>query len=319
VLDQPMPPRRKKPKWPLVLVIILLLIIAAVAVALWSTMSGEKTAVPSVVGLSRAAAVGVLQKDGFKAGIQEDYSDSVAQGFVFRQAPTADTKLRKGGTVDLWISKGSQKAPALPDFRGWTSSAVDDWLTKNDLTGAKKTQKSNAVASGQVFKQDPPAGTQLNRGDTVTYWVSSGKPQVSVPDLSNLTQTAAETAIAGAGLKLGTVSQQTSTTVTAGLVISQSPTAGQKVDKGSTVSFVVSTGSPSPSPSPSPTAAGVAVPNVYGMQSTAAASQLSAAGLTVAFRQKNNTGQEPGTVVKIKPDAGTVVPAGSTVLLVIAS
>jgi beta-lactam-binding protein with PASTA domain len=87
------------------------------------------------------------------------------------------------------------------------------------------------------------------------------------------------------------------------------------------VSFVVSTGSPSPSPSPStsPTAAGVSVPNVYGMQSTAAASELSSAGLTVAFRQKANTGQEPGTVVKIRPDAGTVVPAGSTVLLVIAS
>ena len=319
VLDQPMPPRRKKPKWPLVLVIILLLIIAAVAAALWWTMSGSQSAVPSVVGLSKAAAVGALQKDGFKAGIQEEYSDRVAQGFVSRQAPTPGTKLRDGGTVDIWISKGSQKAPALPDFKGWTASAVDDWLTKNDLQGAKKTGKSTAVASGQVFKQDPSAGTQLNRGDTVTYWVSSGKPQVSVPDLSNLTQTAAETAIAGAGLKLGAVTQQTSTTVTAGLVISQSPTAGQKVDKGSTVSLVVSTGSPSPSPSPSPTAAGVAVPNVYGMQSTAAASQLSAAGLTVAFRQKNNTGQEPGTVVKIKPDAGTVVPAGSTVLLVIAS
>ncbi len=61
------------------------------------------------------------------------------------------------------------------------------------------------------------------------------------------------------------------------------------------------------------------MPNVYGMQSTNAAAQVSAAGLTVAFRQKPNTGQEPGTVVKIKPDAGTVVPEGSTVLLVIAS
>ena len=320
VLDQPMPPRRKKSRWPLILIILLLAIIAAVAVALWWTMSGNKVAVPSVVGLSKTAAVAALKADGFKAGVQEEFSDRVASGFVSRQAPTGGTKMREGATVDIWVSKGSESV-GLPDFTGWTASAVDDFLTKNDLQGAKKTGRSNKVAAGQVFNQDPAAGTDVKRGDTVTYYVSSGKPQATVPDLANLTQADAETAIAGAGLKLGTVSQNTSTTVPAGSVISQDPPAGQKVDKGSTVSFVVSTGSPSPtsSPSSSPTAAGVAVPNVYGMQSTNAASQLSAAGLTVAFRQKPNTGQEPGTVVKIKPDAGTVVPAGSTVLLVIAS
>jgi beta-lactam-binding protein with PASTA domain len=50
-----------------------------------------------------------------------------------------------------------------------------------------------------------------------------------------------------------------------------------------------------------------------------AAQELTAVGLTVAYREKRNTGQQPGTVVKIRPDAGTVVPEGSTVLLVIAS
>ncbi len=107
VLDQPTPPRRKKSKWPLVLVILLLAIIAAVAVALWWTMSGDKVAVPSVVGLSKAAAVKALEKDGFKAGVQEEYSDRVAAGFVSRQAPTSGTKLRAGATVDIWVSKGS--------------------------------------------------------------------------------------------------------------------------------------------------------------------------------------------------------------------
>ena len=82
------------------------------------------------------------------------------------------------------------------------------------------------------------------------------------------------------------------------------------------MNIVVSSGSPSPTASPSP--AGVGVPNVYGMDATAAAAQLSAAGLIADFRQKGGTGQEPGTVVGIKPDAGTVVPEGSTVVLVIA-
>jgi hypothetical protein len=65
VLDQPLPPRRKKSRWPLILIILLLAIIAAVAVALWWTMSGNKIEVPSVVGLSRAAAVTGLDMEGY--------------------------------------------------------------------------------------------------------------------------------------------------------------------------------------------------------------------------------------------------------------
>lgn len=320
VLDRP-PTRRRKSRWPLVLALLLLAIVAAVAIALWWTMSGDKVAVPGVVGLSKAAAVQTLQKDGFKAGVQEEYSDRVAAGFVSRQAPTAGTKLREGATVDIWVSKGSETV-TLPDFAsGWTAGAVADWLAKNDLTGVQKKQRTDKAAEGLVFKQDPAAGTLVKRGDTITYYVSGGTPQATVPNLVNLTQADAELALEDAGLTLGFVNQEASTTVPAGSVISQDPPAGQKVDKDSAVNIVVSTGSPSPSPSPSssPTAAGVAVPNVYGMQSAAAAAELTAAGLRVDYRQKPDTGQEPGTVVRIKPDAGTIVPTGSTVLLIIAS
>jgi serine/threonine-protein kinase len=318
VLDQPLPPRRKKSRWPVILIVLLLAIIAAVAVALWWTMSGAKAEVPSVVGLSRAAAVKALEQVGFTAAVQEEFSDRVAEGFVSRQAPTSGTKLREGATVDIWVSKGSQKAPALPNFTGWTAAAVDDWLAQNDLVGDPRTGRSNAVNEGQVFRQDPAAGTEIDRGDTVTYWVSRGKPQAEVPDVTGMPQADAESALAEAGLEVA-VSQEQSTTVPAGAVIRQDPPAGEQVDKGSTVTIVVSTGSPSPTPTPSPTASDVQVPNVYGMQSAVAERQLTALGLVPAFRQKPNTGQPPGTVVDVRPDSGTMVPSGSTVLLVIAS
>jgi serine/threonine-protein kinase len=322
VLDQPLPPRRRKSRWPLALVVLLLAIIAAVAVALWWTMSGNDKPVPSVVGLSKAAAVTAIQRAGFKAGVQEEYSDRVAAGFVSRQAPDGGTKLRGGATVDIWVSKGSQKAQPLPDFKGYTDKQVDAWLKQNGLVSDRHTGRSTSVADGQVYRQDPAPGAVLNRGDTVSYWVSTGKPQVTVPDLSALSQADATNQLTAAGLKLGQVSQGYSSTVAAGSVISQNPLAGQKVDKGSSVDIVVSQGaspSPTPSPSPSPTVSGVQVPNLYGMQASLAEQQLTALGLEAAYQQKSGTGQPSGTVVKIKPDAGTLVPAGSTVILVIAS
>ena len=43
------------------------------------------------------------------------------------------------------------------------------------------------------------------------------------------------------------------------------------------------------------------------MDSTTATGELEAAGLVVVLKQKGGTGQPPGTVVKMVPDAGTVV------------
>ena len=312
-LDQTTSDRRsKRRRWPVVLLIVLLLlVIAAAAYGLIRAMGGSSVAVPSVVGQSRVAAVRSLAKEGFKASQKEEYSDTVAKGFVSRQAPSCGTRLRKGETVDLWVSKGSETV-ALSDFNGWTSGKVGDWLAQNDLVGVKKSGKSSAVGSGKVFKQDPKADTEVRRGDTVTYWVSSGKPAATVPDLTNLTQDAAKTVLAEAGLLLGAVTPEPSDTTLSGQIIRQDPAADAKVAEGSAVNVVVSSGSPTSPP------ATVAVPNVYGMTASVATQQISDAGLAVAIKEKGGTGQPPGTVVKIVPDAGVMVPMGSTVLLVIA-
>ena len=307
--------RRKRRRWPgVLLVVLLLLVIAAAAYGLIRAMGGGSVTVPPVVGLSQASAERALAKQGFKTGLQEEYSDTVAKGFVSRQAPSGGTKMRKGETVDIWVSKGSETV-TLSDFTGWTPKKVEAWLTQNDLVGARKSGKNSVVASGRVYRQDPRANSDVKRGDTVTYWVSSGKPVAGVPNLSGLSQSDAQAALVGAGLVLGVVTSQTSTTVSSGLVISQDPVAGTQVDKGSAVNIVLSSGSPSPSPSPTAT---VAVPNVYGMNSALAAQKISDVGLAVAIKEKGGTGQPPGTVVKIVPDAGVMVPLGSTVLLVIA-
>ncbi len=308
---------RKRRRWPIVLVVVLLvLVIAATAFALVRAMGGGSATVPSVVGQTKAAALTALEEKGFAGKVQEEYSDKFAAGLVTRQAPAAGTSLRKGEPVDIWVSRGSATVP-LTDFRGWKPDAVKSWLSQNGLLGVQHSGKNGSVPQGEVYKQDPPAGSNVQKGDTIKYWVSSGKPQASVPDLSGLAQADAQAALSAAGLMLGAASQQTSTSVPSGQVISQSPAAGTQVDKGSSVSIVVSSGTPSASPSPTPT--GVAIPNVYGMDATTANDTLAALGFNVVVEMKSGTGQPPGTVVLVSPDTGTVAPAGATVTLTIAS
>src|SRR3989440_5249705 len=100
-------------------------------------------------------------------------------------------------------------------------------------------QSSSTVAAGSVISESPPAGTRVASGSPVNLVVSSGPAQMAVPNVVGQTQAAAASAITGAGLTVGAVTMQSSSTVAAGSVISESPPAGTKVASGSAVNLVV--------------------------------------------------------------------------------
>ena len=310
---------RKRRAWPVVLLVaVLLLAIGGAAYGLVRAMGGGGVAVPSVVGQSTAAAIATLKDAGFAASVAgEEFSDEYAEGDVVRQEPKAGTDLRKGETVDLYVSKGAETL-SLADFKGWSAAEVRDWLKENGLSGVEKTGKSAAVETGLVFKQDPAAGADVKRGDSITYWVSSGAPEATVPNLANMTQAQAEAALSAAKLKIGAVTTETSTVVAAGLVIRQDPPAGAKVARDTAVAVVLSSGPPSPSPSPTPSPSDlVTIPNVYTMDAATATATLESAGFTVTIRKQTST-QASGTVIAVTPDVGESAPRGSEVVLVIA-
>jgi beta-lactam-binding protein with PASTA domain len=134
-------------------------------------------------------------------------------------------------------------------------------------------------------------------------------PTVSAPSLVGLTQAAAESSILAANLVVGTITMQSSSTVTAGSVINQTPAANATVAEGSTVNLVVSSG-----------VATTAVPDVVGMTQTAAESGILAANLVVGTisMQSNNT-VAAGVVISQDPAANSTVAEGSAVNLTVSS
>ena len=51
-----------------------------------------------------------------------------------------------------------------------------------------------------MISQNPAAGSEVARGSTVTITVSTGKPQVSVPDVVGMKEAKANSALSRAGL-----------------------------------------------------------------------------------------------------------------------
>ena len=305
------PRRSRRTLW---IVLLLVAIIAASLAALLWAMSGERSDVPDVVGRSEAQATKALKDAGFEVRVKDTFSDDVSTGFVARQSPEEGAELKKGATVTIWVSRGPQTV-LLPDFRGWKAADVADWLAENKLEGVQKKGRSDNVAQGRVYSQDPAARAGIARGETVTYWVSSGAPQVTVPDLTGMSRADAIATIVALGLELGSVDVEPSTTYDVDQVIRQDPAEGTKVDEGSNVDLVVSSGSPSPSPSASGTLA--KVPDVYSMDATTAQMALEAAGFVVAVKEKSSP-EPPGTVIKQTPDAGTMAAEGSLVTIWVA-
>src|SRR5947207_2994372 len=272
--------------------------------------------VPNVVGQMQAAATSAITSAGLTVGtVTMQSSTTVASGNVISESPTAGTRVASGSAVSLVVSSGPAQV-AVPNVVGQTQAAAASAITGAGLTvGAVTQQSSSTVAAGSVISESPTAGTRGASGSAVSLVVSSGASpptQVAVPNVVGQAQAAATSAITGAGLTMGAVTQQSSSTVAAGSVISESPTAGTRVASGSAVDLVVSSGAPPP--------AQVAVPNVVGQAQAAATSAITRAGLTMgAVPQQSSTTVGSGSVISESPTAGTMVASGSAVDLVVSS
>jgi serine/threonine-protein kinase len=305
--------RRKRSPWPWIALVAFLVIAAVAGVLIWHSFFGGTTlTVPSVVGQAQAAATSQLRGAGFTVKVHDDYSDQFGVGLVTKQQPTSGAKLVKGGTVDIWVSRGPATV-TLIDFTGWTPAAVANWLAKDGLVGKQLAGASATVAKGKVYRQNPGPGTTVKRGATISYWVSRGQPQVSVPDLSGLDQTQATSALQAVGL-LVTVTQQTSDTVPVGQVASQNPAANTLVAKGSTVAIAISTGTPTPSASPTGSATPTAVPSVVTMPQPQAEQILTNDGFVVKVK-KGTSALGAGVVYDQSPKAGDTAASGSTITI----
>jgi eukaryotic-like serine/threonine-protein kinase len=128
--------------------------------------------------------------------------------------------------------------------------------------------------------------------------------QVAVPAVAGQPEAAARTAIEGAGLKVGEVTSEASSTVDQGLVIASDPSGGANVDPGSTVNLVVSAGPDT-----------VEVPNVVGLSEDRARSTLEQAGFTSVSSRPIDSLEDEGTVVAVSPDEGQQAARNSTITL----
>ena len=293
---------------------VILGIIAAVAVVVGVISvlgSGSGTQkVPNLVNMTQEDAVSTIQDTGwFEVGeIKEEYSDSVDEGCVIDQDPAAGKSFAKGTEITLYVSKGKEPAKdeTVPDLSDMTASEAEAELAKYNLVSkAGDGVYSEDVEVGHVAQQDPPAGTTIKAGDTVTYQLSLGVEEVDVPDVAGSSESSATSALQDAGFTVS-VQYSDSDTVQKGVVIRQSVTG--TAAKGSDVTITVSSGSSKTS-----------VPSVVGYSQADATTTLRNSGFAVNVSQQSSSSVAAGVVISQNPGGGTSATNGTTVTIAVST
>ena len=284
---------------------LVLLILAGGGVAAYLLTRPNTKIVPTVVNEQVSVAQTQIQNAGFSPNLIYR-PDGHRSGTVISQNPLGQTKADAGSTVSLTVSQGLGDT-SVPSVSGLTQAQAVRELKRQGLRPARIERENSAdVPAGDATRTDPSAGVSVPVGSGVTLFVSSGKAKVPVPDVTNQPQAAAESSLRAAGFTVSATTQ-TSSTVTAGDVISQSPAGGSNAAPGSTVSLVVAT---------APTTA--SVPGVNGDTADAATSALTGAGFKVVRKTQDVTQQNrDGIVVSQSPGANSTAKKGSTVTIVV--
>ncbi len=199
----------------------------------------ELITIPDVVGLSRDDAIAELVRIGLEIGeIIEEENDEVPAGAIISQAPEADTEVKKGAVINLVASKG-ENLVQVPDVVGKDADEATSRLKQLDLNVEKKQAYSDTVEEGKVISQNPEAGTEVKTDSTVTITVSKGKELVTVPNVINMTEAEAITALEDLGLEVDIEYSEPIPEGDVSYVLDQNPMANTKVEKGSFIRILV--------------------------------------------------------------------------------
>ncbi len=162
------------------------------------------------------------------------------------------------------------------------------------------------IASGKILASDPSGGDKVDAGGRVNLVVSKGQERYVIPVLTGLTPAAALKVLTSQPLKTAGISEAFNTTIPKGLVISSSPSSGQKVKRDTPVSILVSKGVEE-----------IALTTYVGQSADQAQNELTEAGFNVESSFAFSESVAAGAVVSQAPSGVVSAPKGSTITLVV--
>ena len=210
-------------------------LIAAAGVKLYANMF-LYARMPDLAGVDAATAEKMVSSTGLTAQLVYAYSDT-PEGYVSGQLPVSGEHVRRGETVSVTISLGSDMIP-MQRFVGMTQDEAVTALKAQGFEAGAITIVPSEQLRGTVVAQNPDIGTSARLGSAVELTISGGR--VVVPALVGQREEEALSRIEQLGLSCGMITyENVSDARQDGVVLTQSLERFAEVLPGSVVEMEV--------------------------------------------------------------------------------
>jgi serine/threonine-protein kinase len=205
--------------------------------------------------------------------------------------------------IGKWAFGGgaTDKPFEAPNFVNQTLTDAKRMAKNVDLNVSVTRKPCEDQKTGNVCSQDPKAGVNVNKGDTVTLVVSTGAPKVAVPDVKGLTFDKAKSELEDKGFVVEKETKESDQT--AGVVIAQDPGGDTEKEKGTTITLTVAVEKKQS-----------VVPDVSGKTCDEATAQMTANNLVGQCTEvETDDANLVGKVIQTSPQANAPADPGSKV------
>lgn len=270
------------------------------------TVSENQLRMPNVENVSLEEAIRLLKEAQlFTYNVVQQADDKIVAGNVIKASVPTDEIVEVDENITLYVSSGPDPVEIPATIIGSPVDVAKSALEHINLKVIVKEGPSDDYSAGLVYDCNPGVGEEVEVSSDITIYVSNGETvSCKVPSLVGESVAVAEYLIKNANLK-GNPSYEYSDTIDKGQVISQSPDAGVKLEKGGTVSYVISLGPE------------IKVPKLTGLTEEEAEERLEEAKLGCKVEEEYSDSVDAGYVISQSHEKGTVVDEGTKITIVV--
>ena len=206
--------------------------------------SSKEVKVPDVYGMEISKAEDMIRKSGLKIESKEKASDDVSENLVIETSPSKNRYVKEGSKVIIYYSSGSKKIE-IEDYVGKNAYEIK---AKLELLGISVIIEEKEVTDSVkyegkeqlIIEQSVSKGEKLAPGERLTLYIP--KILSTYPDMveESWTLDRVEEFCKKYGLTLQTPSYKGTDEVEEGIVLAQSPKAGEEIFEKDKVKIVLS-------------------------------------------------------------------------------
>lgn len=222
--------------------VLLLVGFSSALLSMRFAIHGREVRVPRFEGLAPADAERLAGSQGLVLAIESHfYSADIPAGHILSQFPPPNTKVRRGWKIRLAESLGPQRA-SVPNVVGQSERVAELNITRRGLeVGSIATIHFPDAQPSSVIAQSPSANDKNAASPRIGLVISAPENErlYVMPNFAGQPLSEATAVIKQAGFTLGKVDLVQENSGPSGIILHQSPAAGQKIKAGTTIHFEV--------------------------------------------------------------------------------